>query len=49
MAKFAYNNAKNISPGHIFFELNYVHHLRVSFKKNTNSCFHLKTANKLGL
>ena len=37
MRKFAYNNAKNASNDHIFFELNYGYHLYVFYKKNINS------------
>ena len=47
MAKFEYNNAKIASTGHIPFELNCGYHLCISFKKETNLCFWLKTAEKL--
>ena len=47
MAKFAYNNAKNASIGHMPFELNCSYHPRVSFKKDTNSRFRSKIADKL--
>ena len=47
MAKFAYNNAKNLSTGHTLFELNYGYHLCVSFKEDTNPYSYLKSADKL--
>ena len=47
IAKFAYNNTKNASTGHIAFELNYGYHLCVFFKENNNPCLQLKTADKL--
>ena len=34
---FAYNNAKNASTGHVFFELNYSFYSFIFFKENTNS------------
>ena len=49
MAKFAYNNAKNLSTGHTPFELNCAYHPRVFFKKITNSCSQLKSADKLSV
>ena len=36
MAKFAYNNTKNASTGHKFFELNCSYHPCVFFKEDTN-------------
>ena len=47
MAEFAYNNAKNTSTGHTFFELNYGYHLRIFFKENNNSCFKSILVDKL--
>ena len=47
MAKFAYNNAKNLSIGHTPFELNCGYHLCVSFEKNTNPHSQSKSAEKL--
>ena len=47
MAKFAYNNAKNSSTGHMPFKLNCGYHLRISFKKDTDPCSQSKSANKL--
>ena len=47
MAKFVYNNAKNANIGHIFFKLNCSYHPCISFEKDTNPCFQLKTTNKL--
>ncbi len=47
MAEFAYNNAKNISTGHIPFELNCDYHLKVSFKEDVDPCLRSRFANKL--
>ena len=47
MAEFVYNNAKNASTGHIFFELNCRYHPWVSYKKNIDPCSKFKSANKL--
>ena len=47
MAKFAYNNAKNASTGHMPFELNCGYHPCVFFKKDTNPRSWLKTADEL--
>ena len=47
IAEFAYNNAKNANTGQTPFELNCGYYLYVSFKKDTNPCSRLKTANKL--
>ena len=47
MAKFAYNNAKNLSTGHMSLELNCGYHLRVFFKENTDPCSWSKSADKL--
>ena len=49
MAKFAYNNAKNVSTGHTLFELNCGYHPRVSFEENTDPCSRLKTTNDLSV
>ena len=46
MAKFAYNNAKNASTGHMPFELNCGHHPWVFFKENINHRSKSKSANK---
>lgn len=47
MAKFVYNNAKNVTIGHIFFELNYSYYLQIFIEKDTKSNSYSKTANKL--
>ena len=47
MAKFAYNNAKNASIGHMLFELNYGYHPWVFYKKDLNPHSKLKTAEEL--
>lgn len=47
IAECAYNNAKNMSTGHIIFELNYRYYLRALFKDVTNSCLRSYSANKL--
>ena len=49
MAKFVYNNTKNVSISHTLFELKYDYYLYVSFKKDTNPCFWSKTADKLSV
>ena len=49
MTKFVYNNAKNASTSHIFFELNWVYHLYVSFEENINLCSQSKTADELSI
>lgn len=42
MAKFTYNNTKNINTGHISSKLNYNYHIYVFFENNINphSKFH---------
>ena len=47
MAEFAYNNAKNASFGHMFFELNCDYHFKMFYKKNVNPRFKFKSANEL--
>ena len=47
MAEFAYNNAKNVSTGHIPFELNYGYHPRMLYEEKVNLCFKSKSADKL--
>ena len=47
MAKFAYNNAKNASTGHIPFDLNYGSYLYISYEKDVDLCSKSKSANKL--
>ena len=47
MAEFAYNNAKNISFGHIPFELNFGYHFWMSYKKDVNFRSKFKSADKL--
>ena len=47
MAKFAYNNAKNLSTGYTPFELNCGYHPCVSFEKDTNPRSQSKLANNL--
>ena len=47
MAEFVYNNAKNTTTGHTPFEFNCKYHLYVLYKKDINSRFKSKTANKL--
>lgn len=47
MAKFTYNNAKNIRIGHILFKLNSRYYLYVFYKKNFDICLKSKTAKKL--
>ena len=47
MAEFTYNNAKNASTGHTFFELNCGYHSHVSYEKNLDPCLKSKTMEKL--
>ena len=47
MAKFAYNNTKNVSTGHTPFELNYGYHLWVSYKKDIDSRSKSKSVDEL--
>ena len=39
IAKFAYNNAKNLSTGHTPLKLNCGYHPCIFFEKDTNPCF----------
>ena len=47
MAKFAYNNIKNISIGHTLFELNCNYHVKVSFKEDIDPRLKSRSTNKL--
>ncbi len=47
MAKFAYNNIKNVNTGYTPFELNCGFYPRVSFKNNVDPFFKSRLANKL--
>lgn len=47
MAKFAYNNIKTASIGHIFFELNYYYHLWILYKDDVNLQSKSNSADKL--
>ena len=47
MAEFAYNNAKNVSIGHILFKINCGYHPRVSFEENVDPHSKSRFANKL--
>ena len=47
MAKFAYNNAKNLSTGHMPFELNYGYHSWMLYKEKVDPRFKSKSADKL--
>lgn len=47
MAEFAYNYAKNISTGYIFFKLNYSYQLRIFFKNKIDLYFRSYSANIL--
>ena len=49
MAKFAYNNTKNLSTGHTPFKLNYGYHLYISFEENADLCSQSKSGNKLSV
>ena len=47
MTKFAYNNGKNASTGHMPFELNYGYHFWMSYKENIDPYSKSKLADKL--
>ena len=47
MAKFAYNNAKNASTGHMPFELNCGYHPRMSYKEDVDPRSKSKSADEL--
>ena len=47
IAKFAYNNAKNTSTGHIPFELNCGYHSWMSYKDNVDPCSKSKSVDEL--
>lgn len=47
MTEIMYNNVKNASTNHMFFELNCGYYPCVLYKKDVNFCFKLKVANKL--
>ncbi len=47
MAKYAYNNAKNVSTGYTPFELNCGYHHRVSFEEDVDPRSRAHSANKL--
>lgn len=47
MAKFAYNNTKNIKTGYTPFELNYGYHPHIFFTENIDLCSFFKRAYKL--
>ena len=46
MAKFAYNNAKNVSTGYTPFESNCGYHPRIFYKKGIIFCFKSKSVDK---
>lgn len=47
IAKFVYNNVKNISTGHTHFKLNYRYYPRVSYEKYIDPWSKLKGVDKL--
>ncbi len=47
MAEFAYNNTKNASTSHTFFELNCNYHPRVSFEEDVDPRSRSRSTNKL--
>lgn len=49
IAEFVYNNAKNASTCHMFFELNYGYYLRVFYKKGIDPCSKSSTIDKLAI
>ena len=49
MAKFAYNNAKNASTSHSFFDLNYGYYSRIFYKEVINLNFKSKLVEELSI
>ena len=49
IAKFTYNNAKNLSTGHTPFELNCGYHPYISFEEDTNPHSQSKSADELSV
>ena len=49
MVKFAYNNAKNVSTGHILFELNCNYYLWMLYEKKIDICSKFKLVDKLSV
>ena len=49
MAEFVYNNAKNVSTGHISFELNYSYHPCIFYEKDNNPHSKSKSANEFSM
>lgn len=47
IGEFAYNNAKNVSIGHMPFKLNCNYYLLISYKADINFCSKFKTTKKL--
>ena len=47
IAKFTYNNTKNINTSHTPFELNYSYYFQILYKEEINPLLNFKTANKL--
>ena len=47
ITEFAYNNAKNVSTSHTFFELNCGYHPQMSYKEDVDFCSQSKSADKL--
>lgn len=47
MAEFVYNNTKNASTSHMFFELKYSYYSHVFFENKADFCSKLYSANKL--
>lgn len=46
MTKFVYNQTKNASIKHTFFELSYSYHPHVIFEKEIEPCLKSRSANK---
>ena len=47
IAKFIYNNARNVSIDHMFFELDYSYHPQMSYEEKVDPRSKSKSANKL--
>ena len=47
MAKFTYNNSKDVSINYMLFKLNFSYYLCIFFEENINLSFQSKTADEL--
>ena len=49
MAKFVYNNVKNINTDYTFFQVNCGYYLQILYKEDINHCSKFKSADKLSI